>query len=498
MRWRGRGLLIVACCLLACPPPPTEPPATVTVGAETKTRLRLRVQLGPTLEPPSGSGVLAIGWYRPEELPSLRAGKFAKGKLFAPLIERLRAFPARAFKAPGASQEVEIAHPGGTLVAFALFDHSKMFWSSVFGGDGGNNLLGLSKPIDATTGQATIVLDTRLPSRPRPEPCQGDRFELVHVDAPEVAGAIGNDTDRRLCVYLPAGYAKEPKRRYPVIYLLPGLGGNHMVRLRGPRAKNAAVVADEVAQSGGQPVILVGIDASHNLGSSYFVDSPTSGAWETFFLSLPLVVDGRFRTIAKPTGRALLGKSTGGFNAVSLGLRHSEMFRVIAASAPDGLDLGRWLLVADGSVHPMWLKLMRFEDIVGGSGQMASFAADWSFDLMAKSGFVWPVDLETGGVRKEVLDRWLAHSPSRMLDDDDLLAKAKQHLAGRIYINIGRSDEFHLFEPAKLFVEKLNKLGITHRFEVSEGGHFAASPPLIPAAVRFAIETLGASIESKP
>ena len=232
------------------------------------------------------------------------------------------------------------------------------------------------------------------------------------------------------------------------------------------------------------------------MGSSYFVDSPTSGAWETFFLSLPLVVEGRFRAIAKPTARALMGKSTGGFNAVSLGLRHSELFGVIAASAPDGLDLGRWLTLANGKIHPMWLQLMRFEDIVGGPGQMASYAADWSFDLIAKSGFVWPADLETGDVHKEVLDRWQTHSPARMLDDSALLAKAKQHLAGRIYINVERGDEFHLFEPARIFSKKLSRLGVTHRFEVSEGGHFAATPPLIPAAVRFAIETLGASLES--
>src|ERR1700704_3015884 len=36
----------------------------------------------------------------------------------------------------------------------------------------------------------------------------------------------GDSTDRNVCVYLPASYKNDPKRRYPVVYFLHGYTDN--------------------------------------------------------------------------------------------------------------------------------------------------------------------------------------------------------------------------------------------------------------------------------
>src|SRR5687767_1156987 len=48
-------------------------------------------------------------------------------------------------------------------------------------------------------------------------------YERVDVQAPSLAGNLAGDPAvRKVSVYLPPGYAKRPKQRYPVLYLLHG------------------------------------------------------------------------------------------------------------------------------------------------------------------------------------------------------------------------------------------------------------------------------------
>jgi enterochelin esterase family protein len=212
--------------------------------------------------------------------------------------------------------------------------------------------------------------------------------------------------------------------------------------------------------------IVVAVDTSTKTGSTYLVDSPTTGAWDTFFTKkLIPTIDARYRTLAHRQGRAIVGHSTGGFNSVSYGFRHPDLIGVIGASSPDGLDFETWLYDA-GALRPWIRDFQRVERGLGGAGQLISYAADWS---PAKGGYDWPFD-DAGAVVKSVMERWIASTPAAWLRDPQKLAALKP-LDGHIYLTVGESDEFDLRPPTVAFSKELTAAGITNEIVVTPGGH---------------------------
>lgn len=343
----------------------------------------------------------------------------------------------------------------------------------------------------AVAPHSTSVADAEVPSAETTgqsaELCSGDRLSLVTVRAPEVAGKAKNPIDRRFCVRVPASYATESQRRYPVVFLLPGLMSTDVMRLVG--GASLAEMFDRFAPTLGE-VILVGVDGSDNAGSTFFVDSPTSGQWETFAtVHMTKAIDERFRTHASPRSRALFGHSTGGFNAMSLALRHPDLWSVVVASSPDGLDLASWLLSADGEhFTPLAMGWLRDEEQQGGPGQFASCASDWSPDDSAR-GYAFPIDPVSGKLVPAVWSRWMSNSPSEMLKNPAIVAAAKTNLAGRVLLIVGESDESDLTRPTRRFHEELDAAGIAHRFEVAPGGHHEP-PERLEKQVRFVLQKL--------
>ena len=60
---------------------------------------------------------------------------------------------------------------------------------------------------------------------------------VTHVDtvvAPSLEKNLIGDTNRRaVTVYLPPGYSKTPRKRYPVVYLLHGFAADHRAFMAG-------------------------------------------------------------------------------------------------------------------------------------------------------------------------------------------------------------------------------------------------------------------------
>jgi enterochelin esterase-like enzyme len=131
-------------------------------------------------------------------------------------------------------------------------------------------------------------------------------------------------------VYLPPGYAADPHRRYPVLYLLHGFPGRPDAFLMTVRA---GVVEDILlATHKIQPLILVMPFGS----TGTFTDKEWANgirpheAWETF-VSRDLVraIDARYRTIPDGSARGLGGLSEGAYGALNIGLHHPGEFRVL-------------------------------------------------------------------------------------------------------------------------------------------------------------------------
>ena len=139
--------------------------------------------------------------------------------------------------------------------------------------------------------------------------------------------------DRRMSVYTPAGY-ENGKGRYPVLYLLHGMGGDEEAWLCTGRA--AQIMDNLIAEGKAEPMIVVmtngntrhqaapGEDASgmytpYNCGSF-------DTSFEAHFKDVISFVDSHFRTVRKASSRAVAGLSMGGGHSFELSLNYPKTF----------------------------------------------------------------------------------------------------------------------------------------------------------------------------
>ena len=131
-------------------------------------------------------------------------------------------------------------------------------------------------------------------------------------------------------VYLPPGYADNPQRRYPVLYLLhgfPGKPGAFLLTVKAGVDEDMLVAKQQM-----QPLILVMPFGS----TGQFADKEWANGlapdahWETFVArDVVRAVDARYRTIPSGAGRAIGGLSEGGYGSINIGLHHPGEFRVV-------------------------------------------------------------------------------------------------------------------------------------------------------------------------
>jgi putative tributyrin esterase len=124
-------------------------------------------------------------------------------------------------------------------------------------------------------------------------------------------------------VVLPPDYARRESQavRYPVLYLLHGLGGHHTDWLSRTR------LADYAARHR-----LIVVTPEGNNG--WYTDSATAPAdkYESYVIrELIPDVERRYRATGTREGRAVAGLSMGGFGALKFGLKYPEMFALAAS-----------------------------------------------------------------------------------------------------------------------------------------------------------------------
>ena len=86
-------------------------------------------------------------------------------------------------------------------------------------------------------------------------PVAAQTVERIKVHSSAIEGNLeGNSANREVFVILPPSYAKEPKRRYPVVYYLHGFGDTAQIYLDYLKVPDAARVA---FAAGAQEMIVV-------------------------------------------------------------------------------------------------------------------------------------------------------------------------------------------------------------------------------------------------
>jgi S-formylglutathione hydrolase FrmB len=310
-----------------------------------------------------------------------------------------------------------------------------------------------------------------------------------HVIASELLrdNPLGDPSDRPLWVYVPPGYADDPGRRYPSVYVIQGYTGQlTMWRNRSPFRQPFLETADAMFGRGdAPPAIVVYVDAWTSYGGSQFVDSPGTGRYHSYLCQEVVPwVDARYRTQADAAHRAIAGKSSGGFGAMITPMLRPDLFGALATHAGDSLyeqsyqrDFGtaaRFLRAYDGDIWRWWddfRSRVAFTNpadpvLMEMLGVAACFSAreDGSVEL--------PFDPKTAAVRPEVWERWLAWDPVRMAPR---YATALRSLRA-IWIDAGTADEYFLDLGALAFRDALADVGVADevvRFELFEGTHAA-------------------------
>lgn len=170
---------------------------------------------------------------------------------------------------------------------------------------------------------------------PSSSPSPVDTRVINIVTIPSAAlgeNLLGEPAERDVTVYLPPKYFTTDDS-FPVVYFLAGHStGRTITGVTVPRDFDRAFETID-------PMIVVLIDGNNRMHGSFYADSSTSGGWSTFIADdVVSYIDANFRTIADRDARGIAGHSMGGYGALDLAMRHSDVFGSVYALAPGLFD----------------------------------------------------------------------------------------------------------------------------------------------------------------
>lgn len=288
-----------------------------------------------------------------------------------------------------------------------------------------------------------VLLTQEIPDSPDPVVLT----QTFHSDALGV--------DKQYVVYLPGGYASSGKR-YPVIYMLHGLGGSETNWSEHHGLVEAADEADLQA-------IVIMPDGD----DGFYVNWPTTVDYDaclqskrvfgkaddmsTYCVKTPnyrdyivedLVahVDAAYRTIADRTARAIGGLSMGGFGALVSAMHNTDTYSAVASHA--GVDA---LTYRDP--HPY----KGIDSVVLGDDPNEWIATTGAFGALFEQ--VFGTDIAN----------WRELDPALVLPElpNGTLA---------IYLDVGTKDEFRLHDGAQYLHDLLDRANIEHEWALIDRG----------------------------
>lgn len=231
----------------------------------------------------------------------------------------------------------------------------------------------------------------------------------VYTDAPEgfdlmrsgvKYGKISEETyfskttgaDRKCNVLVPAGYGSS--RKYPVMYLLHGIGGDHTEWLGG----NPVYVAGNAVAAGGVPCIIVmpNVRAMNpdSCPSDPFCPEAAAG-FDNFihdlFNDLMPFIENKYAVKTGRSNTAIAGLSMGGREALYIGFTKQESFCAVGAFSPapgllpvsgfNGMFKPGSFTFKDGTAKPDFVLIC-----TGDHDTMVGTVASVYHDMLVKNG----------------------------------------------------------------------------------------------------------------
>jgi S-formylglutathione hydrolase FrmB len=295
------------------------------------------------------------------------------------------------------------------------------------------------------------------------QPPSGVVVEQITVHGQALEGNLeGNSPDRSVTVYLPPSYAREPNRRYPVVYGLHGYTINNEIWSReigAPQSIEAAFAA------GAREMILVLPSAQTLHNGSMYSSSVTIGDWENFIArDVVAYIDQHYRTLPDRNSRGLVGHSMGGYGAARIGMKRSDVFGALYIMSPCCMS-ARGAPPAEVLARLEALQT-REESTSLGFLERATLAvaAAWSPNP-GKPPFYLDLPAGEDAARAGVLAQWAANAPLSMVEQ--YIYNLRQY--NGIAIDVGDRDGLRA-DAAELH-SILGASNVSSTFEIYPGDH---------------------------
>lgn len=297
------------------------------------------------------------------------------------------------------------------------------------------------------------------------------------------ANPLGDPSARTTPVYLPPGYA-QGDARYPVVYFLHAYTGSGTGWLNAaPFSFNVPERLDRLIAAGAPPCIGIFVDGWTSLGGSQWMNSEGIGRYRDY-VAKDIVhwADKTFLTQPQSASRAIVGRSSGGFGALSIARFHTDIFGHVAVHSSDACfeycylrDLPKAAspILKAGGVEP-WFRDFQVRaaatkmkgddhDVIN----ILCMAASYSTKRGEPLGLELPFALPSGKLRIDVWNRWLVHDPVRVIPKHlDIFKRLKS-----IYLDCGTRDEYGLRWGTRMMADAFREGGISCVHEEYDDGH---------------------------
>ncbi len=267
---------------------------------------------------------------------------------------------------------------------------------------------------------------------------------------------IGELGQRRMMVYLPNEYDANKTKRYPVLYLLHGSGGDEESWIDCGRL--VQIMDNLIAQKRCEPMIVVMPNGIANRvaapgknpkdkaqkSSSINIESMLGSIEEAFVTDIVKWIDSNYRTINKKEGRAIAGLSLGGLQTIYISLNNPDVFDYIGLFSAQASNAMTKQSISD----------------------VEKFSKDWE-NLSSVFGF-----MKKGKIGKKVSEISKIVSAGNLEIYDNIDEKLELQFANSpklYYITLGRDDFVKKLNDD--FRAKLDEKGYKYMYIETDGGH---------------------------
>ncbi len=333
-----------------------------------------------------------------------------------------------------------------------------------------------------------------MPAHPYARPA--GRLVEIELESGALAGnLLGDPAARSVAVYCSAG---TEEGRWPLFVSLAGFTGSGLGQPAWKAFEESLPQRIDrlVATQRMGPVIVAMPDAFTRLGGNQYLNSAAMGRWGDYLVDdlLP-AVEGAFPVL--PGARAIFGKSSGGYGALTSAMRQPGTWNAVACHSGD-MDFD---LVYRPHLVPALDRLARalgrpLRDAADLDAATSAFVTSWeqatkvdgkdlhhlmtlamaaSYDPRtdAPFGARLPLDPWTGELDADAWERWRAHDPVKMVDD----ARCRDGLAALrgLWLDCGGRDQYQIHYGTRQLARKLAAYGVDCEHQEFDGDHSGVS-----------------------